>query len=135
MDINNLSKSQYVYDLLKEGLDASALRSKVIANNIANINTKDYKKYTVSFEENLKKSIDDVSLKTTNEKHIQDEGDGSDITVQQDLSGSMNQDGNNVDIDNEMSNQAANALMYNALVSQINSRISLETYIIKDGRG
>lgn len=135
MDINNMSKSQYVYDLLKEGLDASSLRSKVIANNISNLNTKDYKKYTVSFEDNLQKSIDNVELKTTNEKHIKDEGSGSDIAVQQDLSGSMNQDGNNVDIDNEMANQAANTMMYNALVSQVNSRISLERYIIKDGRG
>lgn len=135
MDINNMSKSQYVYDLLKEGLDASSLRSKVIANNISNLNTKDYKKYTVSFEDNLKKNIDNVTLNTTNDKHIKDESSGSDISVQQDLSGSMNQDGNNVDIDNEMANQAANALMYNALISQVNSRISLERYIIKDGRG
>jgi len=135
MDINNMSKSQNVYGLLKEGLDASSLRSKVIANNISNINTKGYKAYTVSFEDNLKKTIDVVELKTTNEKHIKDDNAGSDITVQQDLSSSMNQDGNNVDIDNEMANEAANNLMYNALVSQVNSRISLERYIIKDGRG
>ncbi|MFL0269654.1 flagellar basal body rod protein FlgB [Candidatus Clostridium radicumherbarum] len=135
MNVNNLSKSQYVYDLIKEGLDASSLRSKVIANNVANLNTKDYKAYYVSFEENLKKSIDDVELKTTNERHIKDDNAGSDINVEQDLTSSMNQDGNNVDIDNQMANQAANNIMYNALISQINSRISLETYIIKDGRG
>ena len=135
MNVNNLSKSQYVYDLIKEGLDASSLRSKVIANNIANLNTKDYKAYYVSFEDNLKKSIDDVELKTTNEKHIKDDNASSDITVEQDLTSSMNQDGNNVDVDNQMANQAANNLMYNALISQVNSRISLETYIIKDGRG
>lgn len=130
-----MSKSQYVYNLLKEGLDASSLRSKVIANNISNINTKGYKAYEVSFEDNLKKSIDDIELKTTNEKHIKDDGAGSDITMQQDLTGSMREDGNNVDIDNEMANQAANNLMYNALITQVNSRISLERYIIKDGRG
>jgi flagellar basal-body rod protein FlgB len=135
MDVNSVSNSQYVYNLIKEGLDASSLRSKVIANNVANLNTKDYKAYTVSFEDNLNKSIDDVELKTTNDKHIKDNGAGSDITIQQDLSSSMNQDGNNVDIDNQMANQAANNLMYNALISQVNSRISLETYIIKDGRG
>jgi flagellar basal-body rod protein FlgB len=130
-----MSNGQNVYNLIKEGLDASSLRSKVISNNISNINTKGYKAYTVTFEDNLKKSIDDVELKTTKDRHIKEDGADSDIKVLQDLSSSMNQDGNNVDIDNEMANQAANNLMYNALISQVNSRISLENYIIKDGRG
>lgn len=137
MKINNLSNGDQAYNLLKKGLDASSLRGKVIANNIANINTKGYKKYTVSFEENLKKSIDDVGsidLKTTNERHIKDGSSDGEIEVKQDTSSSMREDGNNVDIDNEMANQAANSLMYNALISQVNSKLSLERYIINGGK-
>lgn len=134
MNTNNLSNSSGVYSLLKKGLDASSLRGKVTANNIANINTKGYKKYTVSFEENLNKSIDSLDLKTTEEKHIKDSSETGDISVQQDTSTSMRQDGNNVDIDNEMANQAANQLMYNALISQVNSRLSLEKYVINGGK-
>lgn len=135
MNTNNLSKSSQVYNLLKKGLDASSLRGKVISNNIANINTKGYKRYSVSFEENLKKSIDSFEMKTTEEKHIKDGTTSGEIKVEQDLSSSNRQDGNNVDIDNEMANQAANQLMYNALISQANSRLSLEKYIINGGRG
>jgi flagellar basal-body rod protein FlgB len=130
MNTNSLSKSGQVYDLIKKGLDASSLRSKVISNNIANINTKGYKKYSVSFEDNLKQSIDSIDLKTTKSQHISDGTQNGEITVEQDLSSSMRQDGNNVDIDNEMANQAANTLMYNALISQVNSRIALQRYVI-----
>ena len=38
MSIQGISKDQQVYNLVKQGLDASAMRNKVIANNIANIN-------------------------------------------------------------------------------------------------
>lgn len=130
----NVSKSEYVYDLLKKSLDASSLRGKVIANNIANINTKGYKKYTVSFEENLKEAMDNINLKTTDERHITDGSSAGDIEVKQDKSSSMREDGNNVDIDNEMANQAANTLMYNALITQVNSKIALQRYIISEGR-
>lgn len=132
--MNNLSNTSETYSLLKKGLDASSLRSKITANNIANINTKGYKKYSVSFEENLNKSIDSLDLKTTDEKHIGDITENSDISIQQDKSTSLRQDGNNVDIDNEMANQAANQLMYNALISQVNSRLSLERYVVNGGK-
>jgi flagellar basal-body rod protein FlgB len=45
----------------------------------------------------------------------------------------MNSDGNNVDIDTEMANQAKNTLMYEALISQANNRISSEKLVINGG--
>jgi flagellar basal-body rod protein FlgB len=135
MNVNNLSKSEQTYNLLKKGLDASATRSKISANNIANFNTKGYKKYNVSFEEYLQDSVENMNLKTTNEKHIKGEtSEFGDIKVQRDTSSSMRADGNNVDVENEMSNQAANAMMYNALISQVSSRLSMERYVISEGR-
>lgn len=43
-------------NLLGKMLDVSATKHKVIANNIANINTPGYKKMEVSFAEQLEKS-------------------------------------------------------------------------------
>jgi flagellar basal-body rod protein FlgB len=120
--------------MLTKSMDASALRSKVIANNIANINTKGYKKFYVTFEDTLKDSMGEDSMKTDNSKHIQTGSNSGQITVKKDESTSMRQDGNNVDIDLEMTNQAANTLMYNALVKQVNSKISLKSYIISGGK-
>jgi flagellar basal-body rod protein FlgB len=124
---------ELTYDLLQRGLDASQARGTAIADNISNINTKGYKRKYVTFEENLKKSMDDLELKTDNEKHMKIGNDYGDIDMNTDNSTSMREDGNNVDIDNEMVNQSANALMYNALVNQINSRLSMRQYVI-DGR-
>ncbi|WP_236900490.1 flagellar basal body rod protein FlgB [Clostridium estertheticum] len=115
-------------------MDASALRSKVSANNIANINTKNYKGLYVTFEETLKDNMTADTMKTDNSKDIQAGNSNDQITVNRDESTSARQDGNNVDIDLEMTNQAANTLMYAALVSQVNSKISLTSYVIGGGK-
>ncbi len=134
MGIIGSSQSENTYNLLKKSMDASTVRSKVIANNIANINTKNYKKFYVSFEDTLRDSMGENMLKTDNAKHMQTASDSGDIVVKRDENTSMRQDGNNVDVDLEMTNQAANTLMYNALVKQVNSKISLTSYIIGGGR-
>lgn len=124
------------YDLLKQGIDASTLRGKTIANNIANINTRGYKKFDVVFEENLKEGNLDLKLKVTKEKHIRDGQDhGENISVKKDESTSMRLDGNNVDIDIEKANQAANTLKYNALIQRANGVLSSRKYVISGGRG
>lgn len=128
--MGSISKDQEAYNLLKKGLTAATERSKAVASNIANINTKGYKREYVTFEESLKNNIENLDLKTTDDKHIKLQGDYGDIKMNRDNSSSMREDGNNVDIDNEKVNQAANTLMYNALVSQANSRLTSEKYVI-----
>lgn len=130
MNLKGLSKDQLVYNLLKKGLDASSLRSSAISNNLANINTKGYKRQYVSFEESLKENIDNLNLKTEDDKHIQEGSEYGEIKTAVDKSSSMREDGNNVDPENEMANEAANTLMYNALITQTNSRLSMERYVI-----
>lgn len=130
MNVGSISKDQEVYNLIKKGLDASTERSKAIADNMANINTKGYKRKYVTFEETLKNNMDDLKLKTTNDKHIKIQGDYGEIETKTDNSTSMNEDGNNVDIENEKVNQAANTLMYMALISQANSSLTSERYVI-----
>ena len=122
------------YSLLKKSMEASALRSKVSSNNIANINTKNYKGLYVTFEETLKDNMAADTLKTDNSKDIGANGSNGEISVNRDKITSARQDGNNVDIDLEMTNQAANTLMYAALVSQVNSKISLTSYVIGGGK-
>ncbi|MBU3170191.1 flagellar basal body rod protein FlgB [Clostridium estertheticum] len=134
LNIIGSSTSGDTYSLLKKSMDASALRSKVSANNIANINTKNYKGLYVTFEETLKDNMTADTMKTDNSKDIQAGNSNGQITVNRDESTSARQDGNNVDIDLEMTNQAANTLMYAALVSQVNSKISLTSYVIGGGK-
>jgi len=131
--MSNMSYDNKVYNLIKQGLDASSLRSKVIANNIANVNTKGYKKYYVTFEETLKNTMNSMQLQKSDDLHLDGSNVAGKISVKQDKSTSMREDGNNVDIESEMSNQAANTLLYNALITQANSKLSLTRYVITSG--
>lgn len=141
--------SENTYDLLKSGLKASNLRAKTIANNMSNINTKNYKKFSVVFEENLKNdsgsgfkmrttneshyTTDSSNLKRTKDSHLSDDENtyGDNIRIQQDNSTSMRTDGNNVDLEIEKVNQAANTLKYNALITSINNKFNGLKSVIK----
>lgn len=141
--------SEDTYDLLKSGLKASNLRAKTIANNMANINTKNYKKFSVVFEENLKdNSNSGFTMRTTNDyhyttnssnlkrtkyNHLSDDENtfGDNIRIHQDNSTSMRNDGNNVDLEIEKVNQAANTLKYNALITSISNKFNGIKSVIK----
>lgn len=124
--------SNPTYDLIKDGLNASDVRAKAIANNMANINTKNYKRFNVVFEENLEKEKSSgFQLKRTNDKHLADDSNSDYITIERDNSTSMRSDGNNVDLDVEKVNQAANTLKYNALITRINNEYTNLKNVIK----
>ncbi|MGN2369735.1 flagellar basal body rod protein FlgB [Clostridium cagae] len=127
-------KSYDTYNLLKDGLKASNARSKAISNNMANINTKGYKKFNVIFEENLKNNSDtrDLSLKTTNSRHLRGNNDlNGDIEVVREQNTSMRTDDNNVNLELEKVNQAANTLKYNALITKLNGKFNNLKIVIK----
>ena len=102
-----------IYGLMKMGLDATELRSRTIANNIANINTPNYKRRYVTFEESLKNEISNAK-----------------IEVKIDKDSIVREDGNNVDLESEKVNQAAASLQYNALVSLTNTKLAMTKSVI-----
>ena len=102
MSINLVGGENSTYSLIKQGIKASTERAKVISNNIANINTKGYKRFSVVFEENINGSGQtDLQMKTTNENHFSNSESLGNISVKRDNSTSMRTDGNNVDLDVE----------------------------------
>lgn len=102
-----------IYNLIKSGLDVADIRGKTIANNIANINTPNYKRKYVSFEETLDSINSEVK-----------------IEVKEDKATSVRSDGNNVDLESEKVNQAANTLMYNSLISVTNVKLAMAKSVI-----
>ena len=131
MAIQAVRSEQSTYDLIKEGLKASVVRAEAISNNMANINTENYKRFNVVFEENLRgTSGEKVKLKTSNNKHLGNNGIQGNITVEKDLTTSMRTDGNNVDLDVEKVNQAANTLKYNALIQRASGKLANLSYVI-----
>jgi flagellar basal-body rod protein FlgB len=53
---------EVTYMLLKKSLDASSERGRVIAHNIANVNTAGYKASEVEFEDKLKEVLNNESI-------------------------------------------------------------------------
>lgn len=129
-DMNSISKA--TYNLIKKSMDVTVTSNKVIANNIANVNTKGYKRYYVPFDEVLKNNMQEPVIKTNNAKHISNSSEENQI--KRDNSASMREDGNNVDIESEMTSQAANTMMYESLVRLVNGKISATRNVIQGGR-
>lgn len=122
-----------IYNLLKKSINVTAEANKVVANNIANVNTKGYKRYYVPFEQVMKESSDGNDLKTTKNKHITN-AKSDEIQVKRDNSSSMREDGNNVDIEVEMASQSANSLMYQSLIRFVSGKFSSTNSVIKGGK-
>lgn len=123
---------------LKKGLDAASLRQRVIANNIANVNTPGFKKSAVKFESLLKAALgrDAIKMTATDPRHF---GAASPLAelkpeVEVNRATSMRTDGNNVDMDEEMTNLAINSIKYQAEIRELSDRISLLSYVITGGK-
>lgn len=125
------------FQLLERTLDASALRQKVTANNIANVDTPYFKRSDVRFEEILQDHLNQTALqgRRTHPKHFAIGSSAAGLTPQVllDDSSVMNNNLNNVDIDSEMSLMAKNQLRYNTLVQQANHDIRNLRTAIKGG--
>jgi len=122
------------FSTVENALNYSSLRQKVIADNIANVDTPNYKAKDVSFGAMLNNSINQsFSAKMTDQRHIafQSISNNPAIITQQNVE--YNDNGNSVDMDKEMSNLATNQIYYSALTDRVNGMFSTLQTVIKGG--
>ena len=130
-------KASGVTNLLFEQLSFRGERQKVISSNIANINTPNYKTKELVFENELKKVNEgkDLALKTTNSMHIntfptnQKNGDRSRLVEVKGLE--EQNDGNNVNLDKQMSEMSKNKVIFDALQTSIKKDSALFKSVIE----
>lgn len=125
-------KMDHVSQVLEASLNGSIARQSIIAHNISNINTPGFKSLLVNFEEQLKNPAG-LPLNVTSPKHIG--ADGSEFKVERDNSPGLRADGNNVDLETEMTAMVKNDLYFNAALNQLNKKISMQKYVLSDGKG
>lgn len=124
---------------LEKGLDASWTRHQVILNNIANADTPGFKSSHVEFEDEFKAALaqSDFEAKRSRPGHM-DFGtpDVNDVPINivQDGDTTMRMDGNNVDIDHEMSELAKNNIYYDTLVQKLTSEYNRLRMAITEGK-
>ena len=120
---------------LSNALNYSSLKQKVISQNIANVDTPNYKAKDVSFK-NIYQNEFNQSFTTnrTDPRHIDfsSNSDSPEIVARQNVE--YNNNGNSVDLDQEMSELATNQIYYDALVEQLNSKFSTLQNVIRGGK-
>lgn len=116
-----INSNVYDYiDVLNKAADASALRHKAISNNIANVDTPGYKRQDVNFESILASEIGKTKYTSLDEKIKDVSLSNLNVSTYRDSTNySYRLDGNNVDIDTENVEMAANQIQYKGLVDSM----------------
>jgi flagellar basal-body rod protein FlgB len=124
--------SSPVFNTLEKALDGSALKQKAISQNIANVDTPNYKAKKTQFQHTLDQAMDrSFNANRTDQRHVQfTSANRSNAFMTKSNNTMYNHNLNNVDIDQEMAEMAKNQIYYNALIERINGRFnSLQTAV------
>lgn len=132
-------------ELVQRSLDAAALSHKAISNNLANVDTPGFKRSAVVFSENLRKAMEarrggpqHLGLTRTDARHFDVNAGPSLDEVRPelvtDVTSSLRNDGNNVDIDREVSLLAQNTVWYQTLAQIAQMQFSGLRSAITEGK-
>ena len=112
-------------NILDKAADAANLRNELISNNIANVNTPDYKRKDINFEAILQAELGGEKNLYQAVKSANEDLTTLDPQVYTDnASLSYRLDGNNVDIATEESYLAENQIKYQALIDLMSQEFS-----------
>ncbi len=128
-----------VLPILERALDGNWLRQQVIAGNIANVDTPHYKRWDVSFEKKLKEigeASSTLPLSQTHPRHLGGKPrlEEAQPVFAQSHQTSWRNDGNNVDIESEMAQQAVTLLKYDLLTRLVTDHLGMLRIAITEGR-
>lgn len=120
---------------LENLIDFTAQRQKVLNLNIANVNTENYKRKDVEFNQILSDNLNS-QLKVTNPKHfpINLETENNSTAITNDNSTEISSGINNVNIDEEMAEVAKNTILFKFASRKLNSYFKNIQEVIKGGR-
>lgn len=122
-------------------LDGLSTQQELIGQNLANVDTPGYRAQTADFQATLRQALDNgsgglspVSMQVTQAGHQRPSaGETNPIQFSMRQGGSVRADGNNVDIDVELSQMAETGIQYQA-ISQLVSKKLLMLKNIINGR-
>ncbi len=110
------------FGVLHKILQATNMRQKVLASNVANAETPGYKARDIKFESFLK---NEMKLKSTDPKHVSNSKSAKisgSIVHESNLSWG---DRNNVELNSEVAKMTENSLKHDAAIKILNSKIKM----------
>jgi len=119
---------------LEQALNYASTKQKVISNNIANVDTPNFKAQDVSFKQVLNEKLESLTVNRTDRRHFDFSMKNNTSTNIYTNNVSYNNSGNSVDIDKEMSNLATNQIYYNAVTERLSSKFQSIQNVVRGGR-
>ncbi len=104
--------------LLERALAAASLRQKVLANNLANVDTPGFKRFDLAMRAALRQNLDSPL------EH----------SIYRQTGTSLRLDGNNVDVEQEMTYVAENEAYFNTVANSLIKQLATLRYLITEGR-
>jgi len=104
--------------ILEKIMDICSYRQKILASNIANADTPNYKAKDIDFQSELKKAI---------------EKDNNSYTIIESPTTMPNRDGNTVNVEVEMTKLTETLLLYSASTQLMSTRIRMLKNAVKGG--
>lgn len=125
-------------DALATSLHMRQIRHNVTSANIANAETPNYHAKKMDFEDALARALDidgNNKLAATHGDHFTVGSSGTPVAdVYENPDVAMNNDGNTVDLEKEMSALTENSIMYKSALQLINKKMAAIKYAISEGR-
>ena len=119
-------------NVMGKAADAAWQRNEIIANNIANVDTPNYKRQDINFEAQLRRALGESRYETVDAKVADLTSSELQARVYTDAANfSYRLDGNNVDIDTENVELASNQIKYNGIMTGINHEFSNLKMVMK----
>lgn len=124
---------------LATSINMRQIKHNVTTSNIANAETPGYHAKKIDFEDALARAIDLDGLRgmsTTSGDHITVGGKSAKVRpdIYENPEGAVNNDGNTVDLEKEMSALSENAILYKTALQLINKKMAALKYAASDGR-
>ncbi|WP_269775093.1 flagellar basal body rod protein FlgB [Bacillus siamensis] len=119
---------------LENALGRADIKQKVLTDNIANIDTPNYKAKKVSFRNLLDQETSNLEAVKTDYRHVDFTDSGDDYSIVSSSDTSYQQNGNNVDIDKEMTDLAENQINYQALVERMSGKFNSLKTVLTGGK-
>lgn len=142
----DLLRNDLTFGALQKALDGLTLRQQAITNNIANVDTPNYKSTEVNFESDLQAALghsaaekDALPLAATDARHLSSTNGPASLEtlsprISQLMTTSLRNDGNNVDVDREMTRLAETQLHFEAATQLINVKFNQLKQAIWEGK-
>lgn len=124
------SSSALTVESVRLALGATGLRQRVIADNIANVNSPDHVRMRVVFEERLAQALASAKSASLDEASSVPSLDGVQPELEPDFSASRK-----VELDEEMAKLSANSLRYHALTKGLSRYLSIANIIASSSKG